>query len=229
MPKNLPIDELSVPFPAEEYGKAKLKAENLCKEYILKGLNISIVRPRTIIGTGRLGIFEILFDWVKKGKKIPVFDNGNNIYQFIHAEDLAKICILVAKNPSSEIYNAGAQKYSTMRESLEALCKHAKSGSKTFSIPMKPLEIIMNITSKLGISPLGDYHSLMYGRSLYFDNSKILQDLKYKTIYSNDSAICESYDFYLKSLSEINQDDRNFSKHKSKVDRKILKLLEFFL
>ena len=69
----------------------------------------------------------------------------------------------------------------------------------------------------------------MYGRSLYFDNSKILQDLKYKTIYSNDSAICESYDFYLKSLSEINQDDRNFSKHKSKVDRKILKLLEFFL
>ena len=33
--------------------------------------------------------------------------------------------------------------------------------------------ILMNFTSLLRLSPLGPYHSLMYGRSLYFDISKI--------------------------------------------------------
>ena len=27
----------------------------------------------------------------------------------------------------------------------------------------------MNITSAIGLSPLGAYHSLMYGKSMYFD------------------------------------------------------------
>ena len=67
IPLTNPVTENTIPRPREEYGKAKYDGELVCKEYIEKGLDITIVRPRTILGHGRLGIFSILFDLVKEG------------------------------------------------------------------------------------------------------------------------------------------------------------------
>jgi nucleoside-diphosphate-sugar epimerase len=100
VPKSNPVSEATEPAPREDYGKAKLAAESLCWEYASRGFEISIVRPRTIIGHGRLGIFQILFEWIYQGKNIPVLDSGKNIYQFIHADDLAEACILASKAPA---------------------------------------------------------------------------------------------------------------------------------
>src|SRR5437016_4715061 len=72
VPKSNPVTEETVPSPVEEYGRAKLAGETLCWEYARKGLDVSIVRPRTIAGHGRLGIFQILFELIYQGKKIPV-------------------------------------------------------------------------------------------------------------------------------------------------------------
>ena len=46
----------------------------------------------TVLGTGRL-IFQILFEWVYQGHNIPVIGSGQNIYQFVHADDLVSACI----------------------------------------------------------------------------------------------------------------------------------------
>ena len=43
--------------------KAKLDGELNCNKYLDQGMKISIIRPRTILGHGRLGIFQILFEW----------------------------------------------------------------------------------------------------------------------------------------------------------------------
>ena len=40
------------------------------------GLDVSIVRPRTILGHGRLGIFGILFDWIADGADLIVLGDG---------------------------------------------------------------------------------------------------------------------------------------------------------
>ena len=64
-----------------------------------------------------------------------------------------------------------------MRETLENLCDYAGTGSKVFSLPMRPIEFAMNITSALRLSPLSPYHSLMYGRSLYFNIKKTKSNL----------------------------------------------------
>ena len=63
IPASNPVFPHDVPRPLEAYGLAKLEAENLCHEAIKSGLDISIVRPRTILGHGRLGIFGILFEF----------------------------------------------------------------------------------------------------------------------------------------------------------------------
>ena len=37
---------------------------------------ITTIRPKTFIGTGRLGVFQILYDWVESGVKIPIIGMG---------------------------------------------------------------------------------------------------------------------------------------------------------
>ena len=222
-----PVNEEMVPKPFESYGKVKYEAELLCNKFVEQGLDISIVRPRTILGHGRLGIFSILFDWIKEGYNIPVLDDGRNIYQFIHARDLAEICWLASKQRGPNVFNAGAKNFCSMRETLEGLCHHANTGSKVKSVPRNFTESIMNLFSWLGISPLGKYHALMYGRSLFFDNEKVQKELGYQTSYSNIEAICETYDWYIKH-SEMKDTD-NKSLHQKKVNQKILGVIKYFL
>ena len=103
---------------------------------------------------------------------------GTNLYQFIHADDLAN-AIILSSNPKikSGIYNCGSDNFGTMRETLENLCKYSKTGSNVKSVPFWPAILGMKISSSLGLSPLGSYHSLMYGRSMYFDITKAKADL----------------------------------------------------
>ena len=171
VPKTNPVTEETLPTPGEAYGRAKLAAEELCKRYAADGLDVTIIRPRTILGHGRLGIFQILFEWIREGTNVPVLGSGDNVYQFVHADDLAEACILAGRRPGPAIYNCGAE-LGTMRAALEALCRHAATGSRVKSVPMAPAVMAMKVTSALGLSPLGPYHALMYGRSLYFDISR---------------------------------------------------------
>ena len=93
VPEHNPVLPTTAPAPREAYGRAKLAAEYACFAAVSRGLDVSIVRPRTILGHGRLGIFGILFDWIADGADVFVLGNGANRYQFIHADDLADICL----------------------------------------------------------------------------------------------------------------------------------------
>ena len=223
VPKKNPVSEHDLPNPAESYGKSKLDAEFLLSTYS-KSIDINIVRPRTILGHGRLGIFQILFDWIKKGWNIPVLGSGDNIYQFVHADDLASACILASESSGLNFYNVGSQDYCSMRETLETLCAHANTGSKVISLPSSTFELLMNISAKLKLSPLGPYHALMYGRSLYFDTKKVSYELNWKSNYSNKTAIIDSYDHYLRELNNISHKEFK-SPHTSPMKQGVLKLL----
>lgn len=223
----LPVRETTQPNPAEAYGNAKYFAERLCRAYADNGLDVSIVRPRTILGHGRLGIFQILFEWVSEGRHIPVLGSGDNVYQFVHADDLAQVCMLAGENPGSEIYNCGAVRYGTMRSMLEALCHHAGTGAKVRSLPMKPTVWGMKVTSRLGLSPLSEYHWLMYGKSMYFDNEKVKNELGYEAKYSNEEMICDSYDWYINNRDSLHFAGEGESIHRSALHQGILKLLKW--
>ncbi|NBX52496.1 MAG: NAD-dependent epimerase/dehydratase family protein [Proteobacteria bacterium] len=224
VPKHNPVLETDLPRPMEDYGKAKYEAELICEKYIQKGLDISIVRPRTIMGHGRLGIFSILFEWIYSGANIPVLDGGKNIYQFVHANDLADACVLVALKPGANKFNIGAEEFGTMYDVLNNLILATNSKSKIKSIPLKLAEISMNLTSFLGISPLGPYHSLMFGRSMYFDISKAKNELGFSPKYTNDQMFLETYRWYVANRDAILKQGSSGSLHKKPVKQKILKI-----
>jgi nucleoside-diphosphate-sugar epimerase len=220
-PAKNPVTDETPRVPGEDYGRAKLAAEGLCRRYVERGLDVTIIRPRTIMGHGRLGIMQILFEWLREGRNIPVLGRGDNVYQFVHADDLASACLKAAERPGAAVYNVGAEKFGTMRELLEALCAHAGTGSRVISVPAAPAEALMRVTSSLGLSPLGAYHALMYGKSMYFDLSRTKRELDWTPRFGNVEMFVEAYDWYVANRAEV-LGRRDASHHRSAVRQGIL-------
>ena len=227
VPKYNPVAETQEPRPQEAYGKAKRSAELEVEKAVARGLDVSIVRPRTILGHGRLGIFQILFELVRRGRPIYVLGGGRNRYQFVHADDLAEACIRAGERAGSGLFHVGAGNFGTMREMLEALVRHAGTRSSIRSLPMRPTSVVMGVTSALQLSPLGPYHALMYGREMFFDVTHARELLGFEPKYSNEEMICESYDDYITNRDEV-LSRRDASHHRSAVRAGVLSLM-FYL
>jgi nucleoside-diphosphate-sugar epimerase len=226
VPRRNPVLPSTRPRPREAYGRAKLVAEQMGRRFVRRGLDLAIIRPRTVLGHGRLGIFQILFEWVYRGRPVYLLGRGNNRYQFLHADDLASACLLAAAQPGSATYLVGTDRFGTMRELIEGLARHAGTKSRVRSLPFRTTALAMKMTSTLGLSPLGDYHALMYGREMFFDLGDTERALDWRPRYSNAEMIAESYDDYVAHRDEVLRRS-GASAHRSAVKLGVLKLLEF--
>jgi len=197
VPERNPVTEDTPPRPVEDYGRAKLAAELACRDAAAGGLDVTIIRPRTILGHGRLGIMAVLFGLVAAGAPVFVIGRGDNRYQFVHAGDLAEACRLAATRPGPAVYNVGAAEVATMRETLEALVAHAGTGSRVWSLPPRAGRLAMELLGRSGLAPLAPYHWHLYGRSLWFDIARARAELGWQPRYTGTEAVLESYDWYL--------------------------------
>ena len=143
IPEHNPVTEATPCRPLEAYGAAKLRAELLCRDAVGGGLDVTIVRPRTVLGHGRLGVIALLFEFVADGAPVFVLGGGHNRYQFVHANDLADACLRAGDRPTPSVYNVGAREFGTMRETLQALVDHAQTGSRLRSLPVAPARFAM--------------------------------------------------------------------------------------
>jgi nucleoside-diphosphate-sugar epimerase len=197
VPDSNPVLPTTVPKPEEAYGHAKLAAEWACLDAVRRGLDVSIVRPRTILGHGRLGIFAILFDWIADGADPIVLGDGTNRYQFVHAEDLADACIAAAGVSGPGVFNIGTDRFGTMFETLSALCRHAGTGARVRSLPAGPTSLAMHASARLGLTPFAPYHWLMYSKSMWFDTEHATEQLGWRPRWSTDEMFAQSYDWFL--------------------------------
>jgi nucleoside-diphosphate-sugar epimerase len=198
-----PVTEDTPPRPLEDYGRAKLEAEQLCREAAAAGLDVTIVRPRTILGHGRLGIMAILFEFVADGAPVFVLNRGDNRYQFVHASDLADACLRAGDRAGATVYNVGATEFGTMRETLQALVDHAATGSRVRSLPVGPTRAAMQSLAGLGLAPFAPYHWMLYGESLWFDTTRARTELGWEPKHSNASMVVESYDWFLAHRDQL--------------------------
>ena len=224
VPRSNPVLPTTVPSPAESYGHAKLAAEWACLDAVRNGLDVTIVRPRTILGHGRLGIFGILFEWVADGADIFVLGDGSNRYQFVHADDLADVCLLAGAKPGPSVFNAGTDRFGTMRDGLESLCAHAGTGSKVRSLPAGPAGLGMKAAAGLHLAPFAPYHWLMYSKSLWFDIEHVKDALGWQPKYSNAEMLAESYDWFL--ANRASTADEGKSHHRTIAKQGALKVLK---
>jgi nucleoside-diphosphate-sugar epimerase len=224
IPEANPVTEETRCRPLEAYGRAKLEAEVLCREAADSGLDVTIIRPRTILGHGRLGIMAVLFEFVAEGAPVFVLGGGANRYQFVHAADLADACLRSARREKPAVYNVGAADFGTMRDTLEALVDHAGTGSRVRSLPARPARAAMHALSAAGMAPFVPYHWLLYGESLWFDITRARTELQWEPRHSNAAMVVESYEWFLAHRRELTA--AGGSHHQSPVRLGLLRLLK---
>ena len=197
MPTEHPIYETMAMDPMGDYGVAKYHAEQYCIN--AKGVETVRIRPKSFIGTGRLGIFQILFDWIECGKRIYVLGDGNNRFQLMEVRDLANACYLAAlRGKDKEVYNIGAGSFGTVNEDLGALLKHAGTGSTILHIPSKPTKMLLALLEKLHLSPVYRWVYDTADQDSWVSTDKAQRDLGWQSRYSNRDALISTYDWYLK-------------------------------
>ena len=199
IPKVHPIREDDPLVGVGAYGESKIEAEELTRDFGRRGLEFTIVRPKTFIGPERLGVFEILFDWVREGRRIYVLGSGHNRYQLLAVEDLVDAILLAAEHPevAGETVNVGAGEFGTVREDLGALIAHAGSASRLTSFPAKPAELGLRALELLRLSPLAEWHYKTAHRDSFVAIEKAERLLGWTPRYSNAEALCRTYDWYL--------------------------------
>jgi nucleoside-diphosphate-sugar epimerase len=211
--------------PIEIYGRAKLAGELAVREVCEKhGTPLIVIRPRTILGLGRLGIFQILFEWIAAGQNIFVVGDGNVKFQFVHADDLIDAYMLALRLGKPGIYNVGAERFGTLREALENLVRYAGSVSRVRSLPAGLTIQTLRTLDFLGLSPLAPWHYLTYHKPFYFDVSPLLQ-LGWKPKYSNDDMFRESYQWFLANRQAAGT-AQGGSPHRRRVREGVLWLLK---
>lgn len=206
IPKRHPIFEDDPRSGVGPYGETKILAEDLCLDAIKNGLNVTIIRPKTFVGTGRLGVFEILFDWIHDGKRIPVLGNGKNRYQLLDVDDLVEVIYkfcLSNKKSYNDTFNIGAEKFNTVKKDLEEVFKFAKSGSKIMPTPAFFIKKVLWFFEKIGVSPLYQWVYDTADKDSFVSIDKLKKTLKWKPKFSNAQALIKAYSWYLKNYSKI--------------------------
>lgn len=213
--------------PIDIYGISKLKGENAVKDICEEsGMPLIVVRPRTLIATGRLGIFQILFEWIKEGRNVYVIGDGQNIIQFLHADDLIDCYMFLCEKEEPGFYNVGTDRYEPLQDTLEKLVSHAGTDTKVKHLPKNLTVQTLEWLDGLSLSPLAPWHYLTYGEDFYFDLTP-LKNLGWKPKYSNVEMMVEAYDYFVEHFDEFQRADEG-SAHRKKVKQKVLKVLKYF-
>jgi nucleoside-diphosphate-sugar epimerase len=196
VPEKHPIEEDDPLVGVGSYGESKIDAEGLCR---VAAVETTIVRPKTFIGAERLGVFEILFDWIREGRRIYILGKGHNRYQLLAVEDLVDAILRAASTPEAagETFNVGAGEFGTVREDLGALIAHAGSSSRLQPVPVMPAELALRALELLHLSPLAEWHYKTAHRDSFVDVTKAERLLGWRPRLSNREALIATYDWYL--------------------------------
>lgn len=204
VPEHHPIREDDPLVGVGWYGESKIDAELLCGAFGRRGLDVAIVRPKTFVGPERLGVFEILFDWIREGKRIPILGDGSNLYQLLAVEDLVDAVLRCFDAPvAGEALNIGAARFGTVRDDLQALIDHAGSGSRLRPVPVKPAELSLRALELAHLSPLAEWHYRTAHRDSFVSIDRARELLGWEPRLSNAETLCATYDWYLDHLAEM--------------------------
>lgn len=221
-----PLTAAHLPEPVEIYGQSKLEGERLVLAAAENGnMSCSVIRPRTIIGPERLGIFQILFEWISEGRRIYIIGDGSNMFQFAHVNDLVDVSIETALRRISGIFNIGTDRFDTLRNTLQGLCDHANTGSRVTGTPVILATSALWAADKLGVSPLAPYHYLTYHKPYYFDLTNEFRQLQWRPKYSNLEMLKSSYQWYIEHC-EMLKTSSGTSTHRGTLKQGVIGLLK---
>jgi len=183
--------------PIGEYGLSKWKTEELAQQWRDKGMNISLFRPRLIIGPGRLGILAKLFKLIDKNLPVPMIGSGKNPYQFVSVFDCAEAARLAWKaGIPNEAYNLGSSNPPPVRDMLKELIRHADSRSFLLPTPAWAVKRTLDLLDLVNLPIMDPEQYRIADEMCILDCSKAQRDLGWAPRDRDEDMLISAYNEY---------------------------------
>lgn len=199
LPKTVPTTEDHPREPVDTYSRAKVAAEDVAATFRARGMCVPVLRPKTFLGPGRLGLFGMLFEWAEQGHNFPVLGSGDVRIQMFAIEDLVAAVATVltaAGHVANDVYNLAAARFGTLREDFQAVLDMAGHGKRVVSLPARPALAGLRLLERARLSPV-------YGRlqhkllaDSYVSIEKARERLGFQPRWSNRDAILRTYEWW---------------------------------
>jgi nucleoside-diphosphate-sugar epimerase len=196
LPAQVPTPETHPREPVDAYGRAKSAAEEVAEWFRSRGMCVAVLRPKTFLGPGRMGLFAMLFEWAEEGRNFPVLGTGEVRIQMLGVADLVDAVEAVVSAPpelAGDTYNIAATDFDTLRADFQAVLDMAGRDGRVVSLPAGPALAVLGALERTGLSPV-------YGRlqrkllaDSYVSTDKAHERLGFKPQLSNRDAILGSY------------------------------------
>lgn len=196
IPRRFPLCEEEPLAPIGKYGRSKLAAEEIARQCSSPSFPVSIVRPRVIMGAGRMGIFGLLFQSLLDHRSVYMIGRGDNRFQFTDVEDMNDALLRLAGKPWAEVFNIGAEEIGTVREDLQGLIAHAGSRSRLVPLPAAPARWALQLLGQLGLAPLMNEQFLIADRDFKLDTAKAQRLLGWRPSKTNLQTLIAAFDWY---------------------------------
>lgn len=198
-PQFLPVTVTHPQNPFGPYGGSKKASEDLCREFRKKGFDITIFRPRMILGPGRLGILKKLFKLMEHSLPVPMIGSGKNCYQMISVFDCVTAILQAVKKgvPNGE-YNLGSNNPPTVHDLLATVIKEV--GSHSVLIPTNgPLvKKTLALMGHLGLEIMYKEQYEIADENYLVDIEHTMEDLDWKPQYNDMDMLYQAYEYYQK-------------------------------
>jgi len=132
--------------PRDFYAESKLESEHICRKLCFENdINLSILRPATIIGEGDRGNVFRLINLINKGYFFWV-GQGSNYKSLIYKKDVAQVCfeIIAKSDVKFEVFNLSAEPI-TMADIVNEISKTLGKSSKYIHLPESIPKLIFNL------------------------------------------------------------------------------------
>ncbi|MFY1700752.1 NAD-dependent epimerase/dehydratase family protein [Micromonospora sp. WMMA1923] len=202
LPKVVPTTERYPREPVDPYSRAKASAEEVAERFRERGLLVPMLRPKTFLGPGRMGLFSMLFEWAEEGRNFPVLGRGDVRIQMLAIDDLVDAVRTVLRAPdtvANDTFNIAADRFGTIREDFQAVLDAAGHGKRVVSVPARPAVAALELLQRLKLSPV-------YGRLIhklladsYVSVEKARDVLGWTPRLSNQDAILRTYRWWQSS------------------------------
>ncbi|MEV6521272.1 NAD-dependent epimerase/dehydratase family protein [Longispora sp. NPDC051575] len=231
LPAVVPTTEEYPRSPVDPYSRAKAAAEEVAEEFRAGGLCVPILRPKTFVGPGRMGLFAMLFEWAEEGRHFPVLGRGDVRIQMFAMADLVDAVVTVLDAPedvANDTYNLAAAEFGTLREDFQAVLDAAGHGRRVVSLPARPALGALRLLERSRLSPV-------YGRLLhklmadsYVSIDKAADRLGFRPRLSNQDAILLTYDWWRSRRTAAHRPARSGRTSRDPWKQGALSLAKFF-
>lgn len=150
-----PFSPADMPSPKDSYGISKLEAEEgLYKIAAETGLEVVVIRPPLVYGSGVKANFSMLMNWLDRGIPLPLGAADCNLRSFVALDNLIDLIVTCIRHPSAanQTFLVSDDEDLSTRELLIRMGNVLGRPARLYKVPLVFLTLAARLLSRRDLS-----------------------------------------------------------------------------